>query len=308
MRSAARSLLTALLTSLGLLACAQANAKPPAPSPLVSEQVREVFISQTRAAKLIADGATVIDARPAAAFKRGHLPGARNIEWQAFVSGKKTGDVSGDDAALQRLLRSNGVSNKRPVILYGAWNAPGSWGEEGRLLWTLLYLGHKNVYILDGGWPAWSAANEPETGAAAAIPAGDFAIKRDARYRATTAALSASIAADAAKRPALLDTRERAEYEGKVKYGESRGGHLPGATHLWWADLIGADGAIPGKSALTKRLKAQGITKDRAVVAYCTGGVRSGFAFAVLYALGYDAQNYDASMWDWTAQSALPLE
>jgi thiosulfate/3-mercaptopyruvate sulfurtransferase len=302
------ALFTALLTSLGLLACRPAQAAPPAPSPLVGEQAREVFVSLARAEALMGEGASVIDARGASDFKAGHLPGARNIEWKAFVDGSKKGDVRAEDAPIERLLRAQGISNDRPVLVYGAWNAAGSWGEEGRLFWTLLYLGHKKVYIMDGGWPAWSAAHEGVKGAASEVKPGDFKARRVQALRATTAQLQASVEGDAAKRPALLDTRERVEFEGRVKYGESRGGHMPGATHLWWHDLIGADGALPGAKALAATFKARGITKERPVVAYCTGGVRSGFAFAVLYALGYDAQNYDASMWDWTAQRTLPLE
>jgi thiosulfate/3-mercaptopyruvate sulfurtransferase len=306
MRHCPCSPLAALLTALGLLCCQHAHAAPPAPSPLVQEQAREVFISQARAQELIKAGASILDARPASAFKKGHLPGARNIEWQAFVPGKGRGDVSNDDKRLTALLRAEGLSTTRPIIVYGAWNADGSWGEEGRLFWTLRYLGHDKVYILDGGWPAWSAAQPTATGPADAVAPGDLTIKRRPKLRVTTEALATALKAD--KPPALLDTRERVEYEGRVKYGESRGGHIPGAQHLWWADLIGADGAIPGRHALTARLKALGVTPNAPVVAYCTGGVRSGFVFAVLYALGYDAQNYDASMWDWTAQDTLPVE
>jgi 3-mercaptopyruvate sulfurtransferase SseA len=29
--------------------------------------------------------------------------------------------------------------------------------------------------------------------------------------------------------------------------------------------------------------------------------------FAVLYALGYEVQNYDASMWEWAADPKRPL-
>ena len=52
-----------------------------------------------------------------------------------------------------------------------------------------------------------------------------------------------------------------------------------------------------------------GITADKLIVPYCTGGVRSGFAAAVLAELHYPrVANYDGSMWEWSADDDRPLQ
>jgi thiosulfate/3-mercaptopyruvate sulfurtransferase len=49
-------------------------------------------------------------------------------------------------------------------------------------------------------------------------------------------------------------------------------------------------------------LKSVGVTRHKAIIAYCTGGVRSAWLVAVLVELGYrDARNYAGSLWQWAA-------
>ena len=55
-------------------------------------------------------------------------------------------------------------------------------------------------------------------------------------------------------------------------------------------------------------LNQQGITQDREVVVYCTGGVRSAMGYFVLKYLGYSVRNYDGSWWDWSLDASLPVE
>ena len=39
------------------------------------------------------------------------------------------GDSLADVAELQRVFREKGVSNDRPVVVYGGWSAANYWGE-----------------------------------------------------------------------------------------------------------------------------------------------------------------------------------
>ena len=102
----------------------------------------------------------------------------------------------------------------------------------------------------------------------------------------------------------VLDVREPREYEGKTPYGESRGGHVPGAQHIWYKDLIGKDGKLLPRAEIEKVLAGKGVTRETEVVAYCTGGIRSGWFTNLLNDLGYKARNYAGSMWEWSAQPA----
>ena len=61
---------------------------------------------------------------------------------------------------MQTVFRSKGVSNDVPVVVYGGWSAPTSWGEEGRIYWQLDYLNHTQAYVLYGGIYAWLDVDE----------------------------------------------------------------------------------------------------------------------------------------------------
>ena len=70
-----------------------------------------------------------------------------------------------------------------------------------------------------------------------------------------------------------------------------------------------ADGTLKPEPALKELLTARGITPDKPIIPHCSGGVRSGYAYAVLVELGYPTvSNYDGSMWEWTRDPTRPVE
>ncbi len=286
--------------------CANAQDKQSASAANTAPTFGRNFITLEKFENLRTQGATVLDVRSADDFAKSHIPGATNIIWEAFVDGEKTGDVSADDRRLTVILQNAGVRQNQPVIIYGNWSDKSAWGEEGRILWTLQYLGKKDVFILQDGFQGWKKTNKPVKDIVKP-ETGDFSIKRRENLRISTADLQNLLT----KKPdnlVVLDTRERVEYHGVPKYGEDRGGHIPGARHLWWYDVFSKSGNLKSKSELNAMFSSRGISKDSQIIVYCTGGVRSGFVFTVLQALGYkNIKNYDASMWEWTAHEDKPL-
>lgn len=300
------ALLTLLLVSTGLFACGGDD-----PTTDARPASGDVFISLDQLNLLVDDGAAVIDVRREEGFLDGHIPGAANAHWTAFVDGAGTGRISDDDAKLTGLLRDLGVRNDAPVVLYGLWGNDGEggvWGDEGRIYWNLRYLGHSEVYILDGGLSAWTASGQSLSTEPATIAAGDATIARRAEVRATREEILTLLDEDPAS-VVILDTRELAEFEGAQNFGEERGGHISGAKHLWFYEVFDADGALRSDAELTALFGDLGITNDTTVVAYCTAGIRSGFLFAVLEYLGYTgARNYDGSIWEWAADPDAPMD
>jgi len=110
----------------------------------------------------------------------------------------------------------------------------------------------------------------------------------------------------------MVDTRTLGEYDASVNnktkgnnYGVPRDGHVEGAVSFPFADYFDSSTSClkpcaDFKSALTSR----GWCEGKSIVAYCTGGIRSGFFFSVAAHCGVDAANYGGSMWDWAAGSS----
>ena len=266
----------------------------------------DVFIGVDDAAQALEAGATFLDARDTEAFEDRHIPSAQPLPWQDLVDGEHVGALSDDDRRLERRLQQAGLSNDVPVIIYGGWADEGAWGEEGRLFWTLEYLGHDDVQILEGGLGAWRADGGDVSDGSTANGSGDFTVERHQELRSTTDEIADSLDDEAIQ---LLDTREPGEYRGTPKYGEQRGGHIPASTHLWWRQLFDRHGDLHAPTTVRSLLDHQSSDLDAPIAAYCTGGIRSGFVYAVLRALGADRPtNYDASMWEWTARPEAPLQ
>jgi thiosulfate/3-mercaptopyruvate sulfurtransferase len=250
-------------------------------------------------------GATVLDARSWWAYRAGgHVPGAAHVRWWARPlrgGWGRTGRAPDDPARAARHLAARGVDAGRPVVVCGA--AARGHGEEGRVAWLLAWLGHPDVAVLDGGWAAWRDAGGARERRRPRPRPGRFAPRVDPALRAD----AADVAAAAGRGAVVLDVRSADEWAGRRALGAARAGHVPGAVHLEWRALLDAEGRLDRAAALA-RLAAAGVRPGRPVVAYCTAGVRSGFAAVALRALGFDdARNYDGSWWDWAADPGRPV-
>ncbi|MEO1300116.1 MAG: rhodanese-like domain-containing protein, partial [Cyanobacteria bacterium J06636_16] len=170
-------------------------------------------------------------------------------------------------------------------------------------------LGHPQAVLVDGGLQALAEAGVTPSSSTrnTTRPLGDFVVQRDTTWDIQQDALRSQLGS---KNLVIIDTREPREFEGKTPYGEQRGGHIPGAVHLYFKDLLGEDGRLIPRQEIIAKLQTLGITPDMDVVVYCTGGIRSGWVASVLVNLGFAAKNYAGSMWEWSAASAeqSPLE
>ena len=261
-------------------------------------------------------GTVVIDARGAAAYNAGHIPGAINAIWQSFatvatgVPGDANWGVLKTPAEIGTALGNLGIDAGSNVIVCA--DAPDGWGEDGRILWMLRMAGVSNSKLLNGGVKGWTAAGYALTPTATPAPtAVTFSVAAlDSAYTVDKAWIVANMTRGDVK---IIDARAPEEYAGAIKYGEKRGGHIPGAVSLPFnTALYTNDPANPGilknQDALEAIFTAAGIRKTDTIVCYCTKGIRSGLMTMILRMAGYSkAVNYDASFYEWAGDATLPV-
>lgn len=256
------------------------------------------IVSAEAARVLISGGAVVLDAREPVLKALRQLPGAVPVRWEEFsrTDAPNQGLLLDDDAALTRQLQALGVSAGAVVVVADPVRG---WGEDGRIVWMLRTLGHEHAVLIDGGIEALARGGFPKI--MPPLGPGDFAVRRTSRWLAGREQVRAELG-----RPGVVfvDVRAPREFAGRTPYGEARGGHLPGAHHLYYKDLIGTDGSLLPGTRLREVLARHGIDGERQVVAYCTGGVRAAWFASVLNDLGIGVRNYAGSMWEWSAQPA----
>ncbi|MBI4866002.1 MAG: sulfurtransferase [Candidatus Wallbacteria bacterium] len=272
-------------------------------APCAAPPVLGRFVDAAGAWSLLGQQAAVLDARTAAAYRKGHIAGARLVAWDAFSDTSAPlakGLLSSDRELLGRLLGALGVRGDRPVLVYG--DPLAGWGEEGRIAWMLEHLGHRDVHVLDGGVNAWTAAGGTLTRDVPPPATGKFEILP---VPAVSAAVAEVQRVSASGGAILLDTRTPDEYRGATWYGAPRGGHIPRAQLFPWQQLL--DPA--GKLLPVERIRTLVAPAGSPVIAYCTGGVRSGFVYWALAHAGVaSVKNYPGSWWEWSGRRDLPVE
>ena len=171
----------------------------------------------------------------------------------------------------------------------------------------LEYLGCDDVHILSGGWDKWMEDGRPtEDMYAMELEGATFTASVQSDRLATKEHIDSRLnSADFA----VIDSRTFQEYNGWTLYGESRGGHIPGAINISYESFFNPDSTVLGYEDLKSLLEGNGFTTDKEVTANCTVGIRSGFGYFILRLMGYSrCSNYAGSIVDWGADAALPME
>ena len=234
----------------------------------------------------------VLDGRAEAGYLKGHIPGALDLSWEKFThtdpEGRKYRLIS--PRKLAKVLGEMGISENSTIVAYG--DAGSSWGGEGWVLWVLDYLGHKGkLLLLNGGIRAWVKEGFP-------LNSGREKACRPAEYHLRL-------------RPGSnCDTRWIKGHLGKINIIDTRSlpeylvGRLQGAIHIRWKNFLKKDGTIRSQKEIQTLLKTKGVDLDRTTVYYCTGGIRSGFAYAVheIFDLG-PARNFEGGTEEWFKRS-----
>jgi thiosulfate/3-mercaptopyruvate sulfurtransferase len=254
------------------------------------------------------DDVVVVDVRSKMAFlASGHISRAVAATWHDFsdpASGIK-GLLDSDLGRLEKKLGALGISRERQVIVYS--NPFDNWGDEGRMYWMLTYLGHPNVRVLDGGWIKWSAEMRRfECGPAKPRPAV-FKAEVNPSLMTVKAEVRAMVGAPHPE-TVLADARTPEEYNGSVQQGIARGGHIPSAVNVPWNQFFNPDGTVKPVGQIHAILEKEGLSPEKEVICYCTGGVRSAWLYFILKLAGYDrVKNYPGSWWEWGNDFLLPV-
>jgi thiosulfate/3-mercaptopyruvate sulfurtransferase len=116
---------------------------------------------------------------------------------------------------------------------------------------------------------------------------------------------------------ALVDVRGPKEFSGEVlappEYPTEhaqRGGHIPGAKNIPWAQAVNEDGTFKSVEELSALYEGKGVRRDHPVITYCRIGERSSHTWFVLTELlGYpNVRNYDGSWTEWGNFIRTPIE
>jgi thiosulfate/3-mercaptopyruvate sulfurtransferase len=244
------------------------------------------------------------------AYDTGHIKGAVGLDWRKDLQARPIRDLLPKEE-FEKLLSSKGVSSDDTVIAYGDNN---NWFAAW-FVWNLKYYGHKDARLINGGRKKWQdEGRELVQDAPATRPSTYKASQPDRSIRALRDEVKAELGKAGV---VLVDVRSPKEFSGELlapenlpQEGAQRGGHIPGAKNIPWAQAVAEDGTFKPVDQLRELYESKGVTSDKAVIAYCRIGERSSHSWFVLhYLLGYpNVRNYDGSWTEWGSLIGAPIE
>jgi len=277
----------------------------------VAEYAKDVLVDTDWVEQHLGDDSiriVEVDENPAL-YAEAHIPGAIGFDWKKDLQDQVKRDFLGPED-FGRLFGSRGVSNDHTIVLYGDRN---NW-FAAYTYWYLKYYGHDDVKLMNGPREKWIAEGRPTT--------TDLPDHAPATFEAKPGDESIRALRDQVREAlgdgnVLVDVRSPQEFSGELiamagyeQEGAQRGGHIPGAKSIPWAQAVKEDGTFKSADELHELYGGKGVLTGEPIIAYCRIGERSAHSWFVLHELlgQQDVRNYDGSWTEWGNMVAVPIE
>jgi thiosulfate/3-mercaptopyruvate sulfurtransferase len=237
-------------------------------------------------------------------YREAHIPGALFAHLDRDLSAAKTGRTGRhplpDPKHFVKWIERAGLRRDDQVVCYDAGNG----SMAARLWWTLRWMGHEAVAVLDGGLAKWLAEKRPLTAEVPRFTPSEYHVITTRPDTVDAGKIQREGAA-----MVLLDARAPARYRGEQEPIDPVAGHIPGARNRFNGDNLKPDATFKDAETLrTAFLQILGGREPAEVVHYCGSGVSACHNLLAMEIAGLPgAKLYPGSWSEWIADPKRPI-
>ena len=233
---------------------------------------------------------------PLEEYSRSHIPGALffDIDEIADKDTHLPHMVPSQELFATR-VRKMGIDNGHQIVVYdtaGIFSSPRVW-------WLFKLMGHKDIAVLDGGFPKWLEEGREVEDVPPQVNERHYYSRKQAQLVKSRAEVQKASSEGSSQ---ILDARPKIRFMGLLPEPRPglRPGNIPNSINLPYTNLLNKNGTMKEKQDLLEELKSSGLDLDKPVITSCGSGITASILFLALDMIGHrNISVYDGSWVEW---------
>lgn len=242
-------------------------------------------------------------------YHSGHIPGAVLWPWKETLWQPEKRDFP-TPGGFAELMQRSGIGPDTTIVFYSNLIQYAAYA-----FWVCFMRGHRLMKVFNGNKNRWVQAGCSLSDVLPQVKETAYPLRPvDEGSRIKREDVLAGLHDP---NRVLLDLRSLEEYRGErvsppwfaVDHGAQCKGRIPGARHIFYADLLDANERLKAPAQLKEAFTRVGALPDKEIVTYCRLGHRGSLAWFVLtQILGYGrVRVYDGSWTEWGSMVGMPI-